>query len=53
MKELRDQVRDAQIFTKLDLKDSFDLIRVVKRDEQKAACQTQYGYYQYRVIPFR
>ena len=31
--ELRDQVRDAQIFTKLDLKDGFHLIRIWKGDE--------------------
>ena len=30
MTELRDQVRDAQIFTKLDLKDGFHLIRIQK-----------------------
>jgi len=33
MTELRDQVREAQIFTKLDLKDGFYLIRVHKGDE--------------------
>jgi len=33
MTELRDQVRDAQILMKLDLKDGFYLIRVRKEDE--------------------
>jgi len=33
MTELRDQVQDAQIFTKLDLKDSFHLIRIWKGEE--------------------
>jgi len=37
MTELRDQVRDAQIFTKLDLKDHFYLIRVRKEQEWKTA----------------
>jgi len=52
MTELRDHVRDAQIFTKLDLKDSFNLIRVRQGDEWKTAFRTHYGNYQYRVMPF-
>ena len=48
----RDQVRDAQIFTKLDLKDGFHLIRIRKGDEWKTAFRTRYGHYQYRVMPF-
>jgi len=52
MTELRDQVRDAQIFTKLDLKDSFHLIRIPKEDEWKTGFRTRYGHYQYRVMPF-
>jgi len=35
MPELRDQVRDAQICTKLDLKNCFHLIRIQKGDEWK------------------
>jgi len=52
MTELRDQVRDAQIFTKRDLKDGFHLIRIRKGDEWKTAFRTHYGHYQYRVMPF-
>ena len=52
MTELRDQVWEAQIFTKLDLKDGFHLIRIRKGDEWKTAFQTHYGHYQYRVMPF-
>jgi len=52
MTELRDQVRDAQMLTKLDLKDGFHLIRVRKGDEWITAFRTRYGHYQYRVIPF-
>jgi len=52
MTELRDQVRDAQMFTKLDLKDGFHLIRVCKGDEWKTAFRTRHGYHQYRVMPF-
>jgi len=52
MRELRDQVRDAQIFTKSDLKHGFHLIRVCKEDEWKTAFRTRYGHSQYRVMPF-
>jgi len=52
MTELRDQVRDAQSFTKLDLKEGFYLIRIRKVDEWKTAFRTRYGHYQYRVMPF-
>jgi len=52
MTELRDQVRDAQIFTKLHLKDGFHPIRVRKGDEWKTGFRTRYGHYQYRVMPF-
>jgi len=52
MTELRDQVRDAQIFTKVDLKDGCHLIRIQKGDEWKTAFRTRYGHYRYRVIPF-
>jgi len=53
MTELRDQVRDAQIFTKLDLKDGYHLRRIRKGYEWKTAFRTRYGHYQYRVMPFR
>ena len=52
MTELRDQVRDAQIFTNLDLKDGFHLIRIRKGDEWKTAFRTHYGHYQYRLMRF-
>lgn len=47
MTELGDQVRDAQIFMKLDLKDDIHLRRVCKGDEFKTAFQTRYCRYQY------
>jgi len=52
MSELHDQVHDETIFTKLDLKDSFHLIRIRKSDKLKTAFQTRYGLYEYRVMPF-
>ena len=52
MTELKDRVKDAQIFTKLDLKDGFHLIRIRQGDEWKTAFRTRYGFYEYMVMPF-
>ena len=52
MTELKDRVKDAQIFTKLDLKDGFHLIRIRQGDEWKTAFRTRYGIYEYKVMPF-
>jgi len=52
MDELRDRVAGAKVFTKLDLKDGYHLIRMRKGDEHKTAFHTQYGLYEYKVMPF-
>ena len=40
------------MFTILDLKDVYDLIRMRKGDEHKTAFRTRYGQYEYKVMPF-
>jgi len=50
--ELRDQVAGTKIFTKLDLKDGYYLIRIKKGDEWKTPFRTGYGQYEYKVMPF-
>ena len=52
MSELRERVAGATIFTKLDVKDGYHLIRIRKGDEWKTAFRTRYGYYEYKVMPF-
>jgi len=52
MTELRARVAGATIFTKLDLKDSYHLIRIKKGDEWKTAFCTRYGHYEYKIMPF-
>jgi len=52
MTELRERVAVATIFTKLDLKDGYHLIRIRKRDEWKTAFRTRYGHYEYKLMPF-
>jgi len=51
MDELQDRVAGAKVFTKLDLKDGYHLIRMRKGDEPKTAFSTQYGQYENKVMP--
>ena len=52
MNELRDRVRGSKIFTKLDLKAGYNLIRIKEGDEWKTAFRSRYGHYEYLVMPF-
>jgi len=47
-----DHVREARIFTKLDLRIAYNLIRIKQGDEYKTAFQSHYGKFEYRVMPF-
>lgn len=50
--ETLDRLRTARIFTKLDLKGAYNLIRVAEGDEWKTAFRTRYGHFEYLVMPF-
>ena len=52
MNELCDRVRGAKIFTKLDLKSGYNLIRIKEGDEGKTAFRRCYGLFEYKVMPF-
>jgi hypothetical protein len=52
MNELRDRVQGAKVFSKIDLKSGYNLIRIKKGDEWKTAFRTRYGHYEYLVMPF-
>ena len=44
--ELKERLNKAKIFTKLDLKNSYYLIRIVKGDEFKTAFRTRFSLYE-------
>jgi hypothetical protein len=50
--EILERVGKAKIFTKLDLRDAYNRIRIKDGDEFKTAFQTGYGQFEYRVMPF-
>jgi hypothetical protein len=50
--EMLDRMRGSRIFTKLDLRNTCNLIRLKEGDEYKTAFRTHYGQFKYRVMPF-
>ena len=52
MQELQDRVPGARYFTKLDLKNRFNLMRMKAGDEWKTAFRTHNGLYEFKVMPF-
>jgi len=50
--ELLDSVREARIFTTLDLRSACNLIRIKEGEKYKTAFQRCYGQFEYRIMPF-
>ena len=45
--ELFERLQGARIFTKLDLRGAYNLVRIHEGDEWKTAFCTQYGHFEY------
>ena len=50
--ELLDRLRTGQVFSKIDLRGAYNLVRIRPGDEWKTAFRTRYGLFEYRVMPF-
>ncbi|KAK3553803.1 hypothetical protein QTP70_012230 [Hemibagrus guttatus] len=47
-----EQLRGARVFTTLDLRSAYNLVRIREGDEWKTAFHTTSGHYEYCVMPF-
>lgn len=45
-------LQGARVFTKLDLRNAYHLVRIKEGDEWKTAFNTPVGHFEYRVLPF-
>ena len=50
--ELLDRLRTGRVFSKIDLRGAYNLVRIRPGDEWKTAFRTRYGLFEYRVMPF-
>jgi hypothetical protein len=50
--EIQDQIRGTKWFTKLDITDAYNHIRIADGDEWKTAFRTKFGHFEYLVMLF-
>jgi len=52
MSSVFNQLQQARVFTKLDLRNAYHLVRIREGDEWKTGFNTPSGHYEYLVMPF-
>jgi hypothetical protein len=50
--ELFDRLKHAKYYTRLDIQDAYNRLRIAEGDEWKTAFRTRYGHFEYLVMPF-
>ncbi|KAE8247514.1 hypothetical protein A4X03_0g7031, partial [Tilletia caries] len=50
--DLLDRIRGSTIFSKIDLRGAYNLLRISEGEEWKTCFRTRYGSYEYLVMPF-
>ncbi|KAE8206768.1 hypothetical protein CF327_g7494, partial [Tilletia walkeri] len=50
--DLLDRIRGSTIFSKIDLRGAYNLLRIFEGEEWKTCFRTRYGSYEYLVMPF-
>ena len=50
--DLLDAPKRARVYSKIDLKHAYHLVRIAKGDEWKTAFRTRYGSFEWLVMPF-